>query len=359
MHCQINGSPGWKWGVSGKCYPGPQGKERAARQGRAIKSSQYHNDAVPFIFSSVDFKKELIRQRQEQIIQAGGRLPSPQRKPTKPASGITLELSYFSTIKRLISPIQSVVKEILFPRLENIIETYKRETRTDTYGSLISETFGDMDIAFAGEFIESNVESVAGSMAQRTSDFNARQVDRQFISVLGVAPMRTERYLIPQIESFVERNVALIKTIPSDYFPKLETLVRTRIEEGVSTTRIKNEIVEKFGQLTNRSALIARDQINKFQGSLSRLRQMEVGVTHYIWVTAADERVRAAHRDADGKKVAWKSKGLAVGSKGEFLHPGFDYQCRCYGQPVLDDFISQSSRGENLLGFGIIMGGTF
>ncbi|MCK5605458.1 minor capsid protein, partial [Candidatus Pacearchaeota archaeon] len=204
------------------------------------------------------------------------------------------------------------------------------------------------------QFNETEVENVTERTAKNTSNFNARQVDRQFISVLGVAPMRSEPYLVPQIESFVQRNVSLIKSIPSDYFQDLEILVRTRIEEGVSTTALKKEIFEKFGKITTRSALIARDQINKFQGSLSRLRQMESGVTHYIWVTAADERVRPNHRAADGKKVSWKSKGLPVGNKGEFHHPGFDYQCRCFSQPILDDFVKQPSRASGIMAGSVL-----
>jgi len=34
------GKPGWKWGESGKCYPGKSGKARAKVQMRAIKASQ-------------------------------------------------------------------------------------------------------------------------------------------------------------------------------------------------------------------------------------------------------------------------------------------------------------------------------
>lgn len=35
--CQIDGKDGWKWGDSGKCYPGPTGKKKAIAQGIAIE----------------------------------------------------------------------------------------------------------------------------------------------------------------------------------------------------------------------------------------------------------------------------------------------------------------------------------
>lgn len=36
--CQKDGKSGWKWGDEGKCYTGEDAKEKAATQGRAIKS---------------------------------------------------------------------------------------------------------------------------------------------------------------------------------------------------------------------------------------------------------------------------------------------------------------------------------
>ncbi len=35
--CTVNSKGGWKWGDSGKCYTGPGAKNKALRQGRAIK----------------------------------------------------------------------------------------------------------------------------------------------------------------------------------------------------------------------------------------------------------------------------------------------------------------------------------
>lgn len=39
--CIIKGKNGWKWGDEGKCYTGPSGKVKAARQGLGIIASGY------------------------------------------------------------------------------------------------------------------------------------------------------------------------------------------------------------------------------------------------------------------------------------------------------------------------------
>ena len=38
--CQRDGKDGWKYGDSGRCYTGPDAKEKARKQGVAIKISQ-------------------------------------------------------------------------------------------------------------------------------------------------------------------------------------------------------------------------------------------------------------------------------------------------------------------------------
>lgn len=40
MKCTVNHKKGYKYGDSGKCYPGKAGKAKAAKQGRAIAISK-------------------------------------------------------------------------------------------------------------------------------------------------------------------------------------------------------------------------------------------------------------------------------------------------------------------------------
>jgi len=42
--CQENNQRGWRWGDEGKCYVGPDAKEKALQQGRAI--GEYEEDEI-------------------------------------------------------------------------------------------------------------------------------------------------------------------------------------------------------------------------------------------------------------------------------------------------------------------------
>ena len=41
MRCTKGGKSGYKYGKSGTCYTGPGARAKAAKQGRAIKTSQH------------------------------------------------------------------------------------------------------------------------------------------------------------------------------------------------------------------------------------------------------------------------------------------------------------------------------
>ena len=223
---------------------------------------------------------------------------------------------------------------------------HQEETRTDSahadmvmhYGRMISRVITDIRVNIARQIIEPEIMTQAERVARRTASFNKSQVDRQFKSVLGVNPLSSERWLEPLVSGFVEKNVSLIKSIPDDYLKKIEQMVRATVEQGVSTQKLTRDVYDQFDVTRSRAHLIARDQVSKYNGKLTELRQKEAGVREYEWSTAKDERVRPKHAAVDGRRFSW-SDPPAVGSNGERLHPGQDYQCRCTALPVLDEFI--------------------
>ena len=65
----------------------------------------------------------------------------------------------------------------------------------------------------------------------------------------------------------------------------------------------------------------------KQENHVSEEEQRAAGITHYIWRTQGDGRVRAAHAANNGMLFAWDHPP-ATG------HPGKDYGCRCWAEPV-------------------------
>jgi SPP1 gp7 family putative phage head morphogenesis protein len=352
MECQREGQPGWKFGEQGFCFIGPEARKKAAAQGAAIKISQQRKDA------SIKSNKELIRSRRTMIKATGGRLPSITRQPTRQAEGRTLEVSYFRKLNNFLQPYFSDVRERLIPQLSEIVEQFKNEVRVDnsrfdqTYGEVITKAINDINLGVAINMTDTGRRVLAANQAGLISNFDKTQFTRQIQTVLGVNPLLDEPWLDPQINSFVERNAALIKDIPEQSISRIETKIRIGVERGDSLAKLTSEIQDELKIAKNRAKLIARDQTNKFIGKLTELRQSSLGVTEYVWSTSRDERVRPAHRARDGKVFKWSDPP----SDG---HPGEPIQCRCRAIPVLDNLKpapgvkTKSPTGKSLIGTAI------
>ena len=85
------------------------------------------------------------------------------------------------------------------------------------------------------------------------------------------------------------------------------------------------------------------DQIGTLSADLTRTRQESAGVKEYIWRSSGDERVRACHRELDGKTfryddppAMWYMTKRGKIYTGRHCNPGEDYQCRCVAKPVFD-----------------------
>jgi len=126
-----------------------------------------------------------------------------------------------------------------------------------------------------------------------------------------------------------QENVALIRSIPEEYFKKIETIVYEGTTQGSKAGSMISQI-RKAGKVSeNKARLIARDQTSKLNSALNQQRQQNIGVEEYIWVTADDGRVRENHDNKNGKIFRWDKPPADTG------HPGQDVNCRCVAQPII------------------------
>ena len=69
---------------------------------------------------------------------------------------------------------------------------------------------------------------------------------------------------------------------------------------------------------------------HRFVAEINERRQRQLGVTHYIWRSQDDEKVRTAHAERDDRVFAWDD-AFADGP------PGHAYNCRCQAEPAILD----------------------
>ena len=133
--------------------------------------------------------------------------------------------------------------------------------------------------------------------------------------------------------AWVDQNLDLIRSIDRETLERIKQRLNDAIiynSNAAELTRFLTEAIQDIAHNeTNRAVLIATDQIGKLHGRMSQYRQEQAGITHYIWETAHDSRVRPWHRTRQGKKFAWNNPPPDG-------HPGIPIRCRCVALPVID-----------------------
>ena len=187
----------------------------------------------------------------------------------------------------------------------------------------LSAIYAATDGFFDG--FEFDPEEIAAAHLGIIKAYHDRRFTTAFRSALGVdiRPLLTE----PEVRRFMARaisdNVDLIRTIP----PRAHDGLKARLDTVFTDRPFDQALVRKVLSKEYRASgynlrRLTRDQTSKTVGKLTEIRQTQLGIQGYEWITAGDERVRPTHVDLSGQFFRWDSPP-AEG------HPGTPIQCRC------------------------------
>lgn len=256
--------------------------------------------------------------------------------------------AYLARLRPLLGFIRKLVHERLTPRLAQFV--LPEALRTDASEDGLSTLLDEMATEVAEEFPSRDLVALTEPIARQTSSFQREQLNRQLRSQIGTDPFLAEPHLEARVRAFTQENVALIKSIPSEFFGDLEKTLARDIADGARAGQLAESIEEELGVTEDRAALIARDQVGKFYGDLNEARQTELGIESYVWRTADDERVRGnpegkypkadpSHYDRNGQEFQWDDPP-------EDGNPGEPVNCRCYAEPVIPELDGGSDDSE-------------
>lgn len=256
-------------------------------------------------------------------------------RPPLPLSMIPQERAYRSDLLRLLDQVQAIVREQLFPELGKLGRSARGridDVRADAWNDEVKRIFTSMRTA-AAEVPLGLADDIAAKHARAVDVRNLASIRAQMRAVIQVDVfINTPRTAVASA-AFVQENVALIKSIPSRYFDEMEALVLRGFRAGTRGEDIEHEIMDRFGVSQSRAALLARDQVSKLNGDLTRERQTALGISRYVWRTSKDERVRESHNSKEGEMYSWDDPPADTG------HPGEDIQCRCHPEPVMEGLL--------------------
>jgi len=317
------GRTGFRWGDTGTCYcrvDPAEAKRLAQRQARAILARR--SDAKPRAWA--------ISEKQA---------PSPR------------------AMIQALRPMADRFEAAVGPVLDRALDRWLRE-RAPLYPRADAEDFEITD-AMAGDlrvYLQAALSGVdlsgvrpnrgAVDRAARQTANQAARAERQALHRQGANPdAMAVRLGVPRdklfaaditlgdvtedaLRAWASEGLGYIVAFPQQRAQQLQRYIATQVHEGARVETIRKRVQAHFGTDRRHAELIARDQVGKLNGQITRATQTSLGVDEYVWRTASDGRVRDEHFERDGDTFRWDNPP-------DDGHPGEPIQCRCRAVAVL------------------------
>jgi SPP1 gp7 family putative phage head morphogenesis protein len=266
-----------------------------------------------------------------------------QKKPIAQRFPSAKERLYFKFIQSIMAKYTEYTNTVIIPRIQNWQKELQRLDSVSEDIVTIIQGFDDLyELIF-----ETNRELLEKTLEGFGYDLNTlsdEQFKRIIENAVGVNPVTDNLWVNEKVKLFTQNNVNLISGLGDEYKKKINLTLIQGLQSGVTSQKLTADLLkinEQFSE--SRARLIARDQIGKFWGDVNKKRQLDIGAEYYIWRTMKDERVRESHEYMDGLLCDWndpstyseddgKNWSSRSGINGVELHPGEDYQCRCYAE---------------------------
>lgn len=263
----------------------------------------------------------------------------PRRRLPRMLPPLALERAYFDALRKgPVETIRKLVEERLVPRLPRLAANARSargaKARADAVDDEIGDLLDELADSYAETWSRKNAARLAETIAGDLDRFQAYQLNRVLHEIVGVDVVGSEPWLADVIAAFTRENVALIKSLGAETFPKIESLVTRNLVDGERWEEVSTLLQDQLGVTERRANLIARDQAGKLYGDLNRVRQTDLGLGAYLWRTMRDNRVRDEHETRDGERYTWDDPP-------EDGHPGEAILCRCYAEPDLAPLLKE------------------
>lgn len=249
------------------------------------------------------------------------RMPPPRPKLRPVPWPYAAEVAYAQELLAVAKGAQQGLRATV-PKLSKLV-TKTKVPRTDDLGESLARLINELRAEF--EIPTREARKMALKMLKLVDFSQMRGMEDQLAEIVSLN-FGDEVWLDEAMEMATTENVALIKSIPSTMFDRVQKHVGDAVMTGMRPEMLAGLLFEEFDVSENRALLIATDQVGSWFGSLQRYRQIEVGFTHFAWSSSNDSRVRASHRAREGRIYAWSDP-----PDGEI--PGKPIRCRCVAVP--------------------------
>lgn len=227
-------------------------------------------------------------------------------------------------------------------RLSNL---YKRDKKQVSFAQ-------DEDISFGFEIIadfKNKYTDIYAKFAENTvrtfvnkSNSNADYTLRKSLENMNTDKLKIKRNIQSKeldvtIESIVEENMSLIKSVPEEFFKKLTTTMTLAIQNGYSLTQFKKQLMKVKGMTDRRASMIAKDQSNKAFNAIARRKAQACGVQQFEWIhTGISKTPRPYHKNVLNHKIFDFDNPPVIDPNTNVRgYPAQLVNCKCMMRPVV------------------------
>lgn len=247
------------------------------------------------------------------------------------------EENYIDALFQIRAFTKSRVDAKILPLIPKLTATYAR-TRKDDGEDLgdLADQLEQVRLEVVQEYTDDDIKKLAKLTGKSAAEWNEKQMNGQLKGIVEVDVLGSEPWLQKEMGAFVVQNVSLIRSIDDEYLSQIEKLIATSVRSGLRPEDIADELEDRYDVSRSRAELIARDQVGKFNGQLTELRQTDLGIDGYIRRGVGDARERESHLVLNNLPFTWDNPP-------DVGHPGEDFQCRCWAEPDLAKFYGDES----------------
>lgn len=182
---------------------------------------------------------------------------------------------------------------------------------------IVDQIINGIDKA-AGDTLKQSLKQLSGGITLKTDDMPAA--------------------LKQAVSAAIAENVALIKSIETQYHTQIEGAVMRSLQPGGRGLADVTEALQKYEGITDRRRnLIAKDQTRKIQASISIERAKSAGIKKFKWLhSRGGSEPRADHVAMSGNVYSYDDPPVIDRRTGERGYPGQAINCRCQMVPVIE-----------------------
>lgn len=270
-----------------------------------------------------------------------------KRKARGVRPDMTNGINYNVELQRIVKSVSRDVNAVVMPVVRNLAPEYQRDAAItlDSWVDVLTAALLTVRQRYESPQFLALVADIARRFVTTANNSNRRRTERD----LGINIYSDSQTLQDYLAVSTADNVALIKSIPSQYLTQVESIVMANVRAGGRPSNIAKALQQQLGVTERRAKMIARDQVNKINSNLASMRIKDVGYKYFKWETSNDERVRDRHEDVSERVTAY-GKGVYRFDNPPIVDqnlpqlPGEPIQCRCVMIPISEEEVKENQR---------------